>query len=104
MILDAKLQSVIDQIATAVRPERIILFGSRAAGAFRADSDLDLLIVYSGPLSPREVRLQVRRLFRLPSFSMDVFVLSPEEFDRQERISSTVGRTAAREGIVCYGR
>lgn len=100
---DATVQMVVEAIAKAIRPERIILFGSRATGAARADSDLDLLIVYSGPLSKREVKLRARRLFPLPGFSMDLFVLTPEELERQRRVASTVGRAASREGIVCYG-
>ena len=33
---------------------------------------------------------------------MDLFILTPEEFERQKNVVSTVGRTAFREGVVCY--
>lgn len=45
----------------------------------------------------------MRRLVPVPPVGMDLFVLSPEEFERQRKVVSTVGRVAAREGVVCYG-
>jgi len=71
-------------------------------GTARADSDIDLLVVYEGPLSKRDVKLRIRGLFPHPNFSMDLFVLTLDEFERQRSVVSTVGRTAAREGIVCH--
>ena len=101
-VVDCLVQSVVERIAEDVHPRQIILFGSRAAGMPRPDSDIDLLIIYEGALSKREVKLKVRRLFPRPDFSMDLFVLSPEEFQRQKNVVSTLARTASREGIVCY--
>ncbi len=101
---DSLVDHVVARISEAIRPEKIILFGSRAKGDADADSDLDLLIIYNGDLSKRELKLQVRLLFPRPEFSMDLFVLTPDEYERQKKIVSTVGRGASREGIVCYGR
>jgi uncharacterized protein len=101
--MDALVETIVGKIADAIGPKQIILFGSRATGRAHADSDVDLLIVYDGKLSKREVTLRVQRLFPRRNFSMDVFVLSPSEFERQKSIVSTVGRVAAREGIVCHG-
>jgi len=36
---------LVARIVAAVRPERIILFGSHARGEARADSDIDVLVV-----------------------------------------------------------
>lgn len=100
---DATVRRVVEAIAREIDPVRVILFGSRATGAAGPHSDIDLLLVYDGPHSKQELKLRVRRLFPLPDFSMDLFVLSSEEFERQKSVVSTVGRTAFREGIVCYG-
>lgn len=101
--MDTQLEEIISRISEAIRPEKIILFGSRARGGARPDSDYDLLIVYDGPLSKRDVKITVRRLFSLPDFSMDLFVISSDEFERQKKVVSTVGRIASVEGLVCYG-
>lgn len=100
VIADALVDRVVRRIADAIRPEQIIVFGSRARGTAHADSDIDLLIIYDGPLSKRELKLEIRRLFPRPDFSMDLFVLTPDEFERQKGVVSTVGRAASREGVV----
>jgi len=102
--VDSLVQDVVDAIVRELHPTRVILFGSRARGDSRPDSDIDLLIVYDGKLSKREVKLRVRRLFREDEFSLDLFVVSSDEYERQKGIVSTVGRTAEREGVVYYGR
>ena len=101
--MDPLVKLVVDRIADAIHPEKIILLGSRARGEANAESDLDLLIVYRGPLSKRDLKLQVRRLFPKPEFSLDLFVLSPEEYESQKNVASTVGRLATQEGVVCFG-
>jgi predicted nucleotidyltransferase len=42
---DAELKSLVDYIATKYSPEKIILFGSRARGDHKEDSDYDILII-----------------------------------------------------------
>ena len=103
MVDDPLVNRVVKRIAEAVHPDKIILFGSRATGRARADSDLDLLIIYDGPVPKRELKLRIRRLFDAPDFGMDLFVLTADEFERQKKVVSTVGRVAAREGVVCHG-
>ena len=48
---DPKACAVALAVGEAVRPDRVILFGSRARGDFTPDSDIDLLIIGSGPAS-----------------------------------------------------
>jgi len=100
---DPLVDKVVQKIATAVRPEQIILFGSRAYGVADAGSDIDLVVVYSGPKSKRDLKLEIHRLFPRPDFSMDVFVLSPEELGTQKRIANTLAREVSERGVLCYG-
>lgn len=100
---DPLVERVVKQIAELVHPQKIILFGSRATGQARPDSDLDLLIVYSGKKSKREVKLDVQRLFPARDFSMDLFVLTPEELDKFRHVANTLAREASERGVVCYG-
>jgi predicted nucleotidyltransferase len=96
--MDSLVEKVTSRIASELAPEKIILFGSRARGDAGPDSDIDLLIIYDGPMSKREVKLFVQRLFPERDFSMDVFVLSSDEYARQQNVVSTVGRAAAISG------
>jgi len=101
--MDALVEGMVPVIVEALRPAKIILFGSRARGEGGPDSDVDLLIVYDGELSKREVKLRVRRLLSDREFSLDVFVLGSDEYERQKKIVSTVGRAAAMQGVAYYG-
>ena len=48
---DPKACAVARAVGEVVRPDRVILFGSRARGDFSPDSDIDLLIIGSGAAS-----------------------------------------------------
>ncbi len=95
---DALVDSVVKIIADAIQPDKIILFGSKAKGTARQNSDIDLLIIKDTTASKRDLKLSIRRLFSRQNFSMDLFVLTPEEFRRQQGVANTIARTAAREG------
>ncbi|MFM2045189.1 MAG: hypothetical protein RLY86_3765 [Pseudomonadota bacterium] len=45
LMQDPTLQLIVDRIVKAYDPERIYLFGSRARGDARPDSDYDLLMI-----------------------------------------------------------
>jgi len=60
----ALLQQMVEMIVREVAPETIILFGSRARGDARPDSDIDLLVVEKKPFSPqRSRRKEAARLY-----------------------------------------
>lgn len=101
--MDDLVRSVVQTISKAIKPDKIFLFGSRATGNAERGSDIDLLVVYSGPKAKREVRLETHRLFERPEFSLDVFVLRPEEFEAQKKVANTLAREVSERGIVCYG-
>ena len=102
-IEDTLVKKIVRRIVQSIKPERIILFGSRADGTGGEESDVDLVVIYQGPLSKRQVLLQIRELFTHPDFSLDVVVLTPDEFESQKGIANTLAREASDKGIVCYG-
>src|SRR5215211_653279 len=76
----AQLASVAASIAREFRPERIILFGSRATGNATSDSDVDLMIVMNTPLRPVDQAVLVRQSLHLrPSFPLDILVRTPDQ-------------------------
>ena len=68
-ITPAKIRHAANQIAQAVRPEKIILFGSFAYGKPTPDSDVDLLIIMNSDLRPQFARLSRSRYWAYPPVS-----------------------------------
>lgn len=103
MSSDPAVERVVKVIAEAVHPQKIILFGSRARGTARPDSDLDLVLIYAGERSKRQVKLDIHRLMQAESLPIDLFVLRPEEMLRQKHVANTLAREVAERGVTVYG-
>jgi predicted nucleotidyltransferase len=101
--MDTLVERITKKIAEAIHPDKIILFGSRAQGTATKESDVDLVVVYSGPKSKREIKLAIHSLFLTRDFSMDLFVLRPEELESQKHVANSLTREATDRGLVCYG-
>jgi predicted nucleotidyltransferase len=57
-LVAAEISAVLAQLGQDPEIGRVVLFGSRARGNARSDSDLDLLLIVAGSLTPeREKRL-----------------------------------------------
>jgi predicted nucleotidyltransferase len=102
--MDALVKKVTQKIAKAIRPDKIILFGSRANGTANEKSDIDLVMVYSGQKTNRNIELEIEKLFLYRDFSMDVIVMRPEDLERKKRIANTLAREITERGVVCYGQ
>lgn len=102
------LRQMVETIVNEVAPETIILFGSRARGDARADSDVDLLVVETEPFSPqRSRRKEAARLYmalRGLAVSKDILLYSREEFEHFKNSPNHVVGRAHREGRVLHAR
>lgn len=94
--------SAIQSIVSAYQPERVILFGSQARGDAGPDSDVDLLVVFTGEVDRRERRAQILRLLRGMPFAKDVLVATTANLARP-LIGSALA-DAIREGVTVYER
>jgi predicted nucleotidyltransferase len=105
MAVDSQLEGIIGAIVEAVLPKKIILFGSRARGDARADSDYDFLIVKDGIGNEREVtRLAYRALLRHGStIPVDLIAVDTAVFERRKEDPGMIYYYASVEGIVVYG-
>ena len=107
-VTDKLLAEMVEAIVREVDPEQIYLFGSRARGDAREDSDIDLLIVERDSFGHERSRFQeinrIRRLlssFRIPK---DILVYSSDEFAKwRHSLNHIVGR-CYREGKLLYPR
>ncbi len=101
MVAMKDIQAFSDAIVREFRPQRIILFGSRAYGQPRTDSDVDLLVEM--PYRGRSVRKAIAILQRLnPPFAVDLLVRSPAELQRRAQLSDWFIREILERGRVLY--
>lgn len=95
------------RIAAAVRPWRVILFGSRARGTARADSDYDFYIEVDVAVDADEQALhdidrRVREALRQRELSFDPKVVRRGSLERRRDDPGTIEWDVAREGKVLY--
>ena len=99
---DHVVGEIVSRIRAATHPDRIILFGSRARGTPRPDSDFDVLVVQeseepryrrSGPL--------YTALADVPA-EVEVMVYTPSEIAEWSQVPNAFVTTALREGKILY--
>ena len=99
---DAALKGIVQKIVNAFHPLRIILFGSRARGDHRLDSDLDLFVEMETQDTPAERRVKIRQLFRPSLCGMDILVYTPEEVAVRRSSLASLVPLIEKEGKVLY--
>jgi uncharacterized protein len=104
MISSEQFNEIIERIASRCDPEKIILFGSRARGEMREDSDIDLLVVAKTDLPMRDRFPEVRGLLSDFPAAFDVFWKTPEEYLRWRNVVNHVVYFAEKYGRVVYER
>jgi predicted nucleotidyltransferase len=100
---DEQLAEAVRRLVEALQPERIYLFGSRARGDARDDSDYDFLVVVP------EADISVRQLWQRAydalwgvGFSKDVVIFTREQFEWQAPVIASLPATVLREGRLLY--
>lgn len=102
MTTQSILAEITDRIVREFRPVRIVLFGSRARGNARPDSDFDLLVVLPECDDKRRVRRDIYDALEDIKVSKDIVVTTPDEIARSGNLIGTVLRPALQEGVVLY--
>ena len=105
-ITDETLQGLVTEIVRDFSPETIYLFGSRARGDARADSDADLLVIQREPFPTQESRQQeLARLWRTVTKSrlpVEVFLYSSRDVEEWRATGSHLIGRALKEGRPLY--
>ena len=102
------IAEMVAKIVQEVDPERVYLFGSRARGDAREDSDVDFLIVKGAGFDPQTERrreiAKVRRALAECPMDMDLLLYTTVEVDHRRDGRNNVVARALREGKLLYER
>lgn len=99
---DGALDTIVQRIAPLVQPELILLFGSRAAGTARDDSDYDVMLVLREAEAIEPARAAANKALGDAGLSVDVLACTVEEYQRRQHDPGYLSWLIAREGRVLY--
>lgn len=103
-VTDELLQEIVQRILSVGSPLKIALFGSRAHGNARQDSDLDLLIIEESEL-PRHKRAARYRRALVGMFpAKDIVVWTPSEIHEWRDVPNAFITSIIAEGRTLYER
>lgn len=102
--IDPRIQAIAAGIAAAIPAAQVRLFGSRARGTARADSDVDLLIPVPDPWLAGRDRVQLLgelwRQYSSHELPLDLLLYSVSEVSERQQYRSAVTTQAYQEGIL----
>lgn len=98
--LPAVVGRLVDRIVEEFRPQRVILFGSHAAGTADAGSDVDLLVVME---TPTTLLKQATAIYQSLDHDVpvDILVRTPEQVAARSP-RDLILRTILSEGVAVY--
>ena len=96
------IEEIVRRVLQVAQPDRIILFGSAAAGQMTPDSDIDLLVVEPSPSDVRRESVAIGDALRGLGFPFDVLVIGTERFEETKEVFGGIAYPAHRDGRVIY--
>jgi len=101
---DDLIADIVRRIVETAQPEKVILFGSRARGDARPDSDFDVLVIKESdePCYRRDAALYLA-LAGLNA-PVDILTYTPKEVGDWSAVPQAFVTTAVREGKLVYER
>ena len=99
---DSRLQAIARVLVDRVRPELVMLFGSRGRGSGRADSDYDLMIVVRDASSVEATRAAAYEVLHAIPLPVDVLARSVDDYLKYQSDPGYLDFMIAREGVLLY--
>lgn len=103
IMFDKTLDEIIKRILNVITPDKIILFGSRARGNAREDSDYDLLIVKDDIKNTGKIEGEIYISFIGLEIPIDIILTTSEKLEKYKDTTGYVYKSALKDGIVVYG-
>ncbi len=104
MIGKDKIAEIVNKIAFGYNPDKIILFGSYAAGNPTEDSDLDLFVIKETDLPRPQRTVQVRKMLYGSMIPIDLIVYTPKEIDQSKKNTYSFVYEVLNTGETLYER
>lgn len=105
--IDPRISAVAAGIAATIPEAQVRLFGSRAKGTARLDSDVDLLITVPDPWLQTHDRVRVLgslwRQYSSHQLPLDLLLYSQSEVSQRQQYRGAVTTRAYEEGILLHG-
>jgi predicted nucleotidyltransferase len=98
------IEEITRTIVERFHPRRIVLFGSRARGQARPDSDVDLMVEMETPLKRGPRTVEVLKAFGVRPWGMDLVVYTPQEVVQLRGRVGTLLSVIEAEGQTLYER
>jgi predicted nucleotidyltransferase len=102
LVQENMLQEIARRLVAKFAPHKILLYGSRANGTARKDSDYDLLIVWRDEDPPPERAATVRQALLDLGIPIDIAVVTPQEYERFRTRRVHIVAVADREGRILH--
>ena len=105
--IDPRISAIASGIAAAIPDAQVCLFGSRAKGTSRPDSDVDLLITVPDQWLAAHDRVRVLgdlwRQYSSHRLPLDLLLYTETEVSQRQQFRSAVTSLAYQEGILLNG-
>lgn len=98
------ITEIVRRISTQFNPDKIILFGSYARNEAHANSDADVLVIMPVQGSRRRQATLIDQALMGVDLPADIFVVTPQELERDREQIGTLIHPALKEGKVLYER
>ncbi len=97
----AKITSIIQ---SRVKPEKIILFGSRATGSFTDESDFDLCVVVENLVDERSLTRQINKIIYQNKLDVpvDIIAVDSKKYEMNKNRIGFIYKRIQDNGIVVY--
>ena len=101
-VAEPPLERIVDAIRDRISPELILLFGSRATGGAREDSDYDLMVVLRDGSDLERGRRDAYDALHAIGVGADVLVRSVSDYQRRQADPGFLDWLVSREGVLLH--